>query len=264
VAVWFGPGGELRRPDARTLSDLEGLLLALAATHEDEIDRGRWTKDVHASDGPMAVTLCIPELLAPLDAPAKARPGGIPDQRAMERLTAGIERFMAESKFQSLEEANAAIQERFVGRPMDSMPSTATTPLDKAQELMYHAFDARGRRRIQLARKALELSPDCADAYVLLAEEAATPEASLDLYRQGVAAGERAVGRDALRNDVGRFWGIVATRPYMRTKRSAITRICSASIPTTTRAYGTSSFRCCSSPGATPRPRRFSGNTQTT
>jgi tetratricopeptide (TPR) repeat protein len=218
VAVWFGPGGEIRRPDAGTLADLEGLLLALAATGEDQIDQGRWTKEVRTSDGPKIVTLCLPELLEPLDALPKNRPGHVPDRRAMERVMADVERFMAESDFQSPEEANAAIQERFTGRPVDAMPSTATTPLGKAQEIMYRAFDARGRRRIQLAKKALEISPDCADAYVLLAEETATPEASLDLYRQGIVAGERAMGPDTMRDEVGHFWGIVATRPYMRAK----------------------------------------------
>ena len=218
VAVWFGPGGEIRRPDAGTLADLEGLLLALAATGEDEMDQGRWSKEVRTSDGPKTVTLCLPELLEPFDAPPKTRPGGIPDRRAMERVTTDIERFMAASNFRSVEEANAAIQERFVGRPADAMPSTATTPLEKAQELMYRAFDSRGRRRIQLARKALQVSPDCADAYVLLAEEAVTPEASLDLYRQAIAAGERAIGPDIMRDQVGHFWGIGTTRPYMRAR----------------------------------------------
>jgi tetratricopeptide (TPR) repeat protein len=218
VAVWFGPGGEIRRPDAGTLADLEGLLLALAATGEDQIDQGRWSKDVRTSDGPKVVTLCLPELLEPLDAPPKNQPGHVPDRRAMERVMADVERFMAESDFQSPEEANAAIQERFTGRPVDAMLSTATTPLGKSQEIMYRAFDARGRRRIQLAKRALEVSPDCADAYVLLAEEAATLDTSLDLYRQGIAAGERAMGPDTMRDEVGHFWGIVATRPYMRAK----------------------------------------------
>ena len=217
VAVWFGPGREVRRPDARTLSDIEGVLRALATTSEGEIDQGRWSKDVQTADGPRTVTLCLPDLLAPLDAPPRNHPGRIPDRRAMERAMADVERYMAESNFQNVEEANAALQARFSG-PMDAMASTATTPLEKAQDLMYHAFDARGRRRIQLARKALELSPDCADAYALLAEEATDPEASLDLYRQAIAAGERAIGPEIMRNEVGRFWGIVKTRPYMRAK----------------------------------------------
>jgi tetratricopeptide (TPR) repeat protein len=135
----------------------------------------------------------------------------------MERAMADVERFLAESNFRNVEEANAALQARFSG-PMELEASTATTPLEKAQDLMYRAFDARGRRRIQLARKALELSPDCADAYVLLAEEAIEPDVSLDLYRQGIAAGERAIGPDIMRDEAGHFWGIVRTRPYMRAK----------------------------------------------
>jgi len=77
------------------------------------------------------------------------------------------------------------MQERFIG-PFDEMPSTATTPPEQAQDLIYQAVGARGRRRISLARKALELSTDCDDAYVVLAEQAASPEPALDQYAQAV------------------------------------------------------------------------------
>jgi tetratricopeptide (TPR) repeat protein len=217
-AVRWRADGEMERPDAGALADLEALLLALAATTEEEIDRGRWQKEVRTTDGPTTVRLSLPALLEPLDAPVRKRPAGIPDRRVMERAFAEIERFMAESNFQSLEEANAAIQERFMGRPIDEMPSTAVTPLEKAQDVMYRAFDARGRRRIQLAKHALELCPDCADAYVLLAEASSDPEAALDFYAQAVAAGERALGPAAFAEPAGEFWGPVRTRPYMRAR----------------------------------------------
>src|ERR1019366_3182811 len=41
---------------------------------------------------------------------------------------------------------------------------------------------------------------------------------ALRLYEQGVAAGERALGVDAFERDVGHFWGILETRPYMRAR----------------------------------------------
>ena len=218
MAVRMRPDGEVLRPDAGALGDFEALLLALAATTEEEIDRGRWSRDVRTLDGPRTVTLSVPALLEPLDGPFRKHPEGMPDRRAMERTFGEIERFMAESNFHSMEEANAAIQARFTGRPMDAMPSTATTPLEKAQDLMYRAFDSRGRRRIQLAKKALELCPDCADAYVLLAEESPDPETAYPLFAQGVAAGERALGPTAFEEEAGRFWGSVRTRPYMRAR----------------------------------------------
>lgn len=40
----------------------------------------------------------------------------------------------------------------------------------------------------------------------------------MNLYRQGVEAGERALGKDAFEEDVGHFWGILETRPYMRAR----------------------------------------------
>jgi tetratricopeptide (TPR) repeat protein len=89
----------------------------------------------------------------------------------------------------------------------------------QAQDLMYEAFDARGARRAALAREALAISPDCADAYLLLAEETASSvEEARALLEQGVAAGERALGPKSFEEDVGHFWGLIETRPYMRAR----------------------------------------------
>lgn len=217
VAIRFSPRERWRRPEAGTLAYLEGLLLALAGTTENEIDRGRWTREVRTCDGAVTFELRIPHLLVPLDAPEAPRPPGLADRRAMERVMAEVERFMERSEFDDLEEANEALRRRFSG-PMDAIPSTAETPLEKAQEIIYRAFEARGRRRVQLARKALELSPDCADAYGILAEHAGDPERARDLYAQGVAAGERALGARTFEEETGHFWGLIRTRPYMRAR----------------------------------------------
>jgi hypothetical protein len=93
------------------------------------------------------------------------------------------------------------------------------TPLGQAQALMYRAFEEPDeQRQVQLAHDALAISPDCADAYVLLAEHATSRKEALRLYEQGVAAGERALGPEAFQRDVGHFWGILETRPYMRAR----------------------------------------------
>lgn len=102
-------------------------------------------------------------------------------------------------------------------------PSSAE---EKAVELVAAAWEARGRRRILLARKALEIWPDCADAYVLLGRSAATPESAHDLFAQGVAAGERALGPEVFRDHVGHFWGLVETRPYMRARQWLAESLC--------------------------------------
>jgi len=91
-------------------------------------------------------------------------------------------------------------------------------PFEQAQEVMYRAWEERDPgRRIILAHEALEISADCADAYVLLAEEEAdTLGRALEYYQQGVAAGERALGKAYFEENAGDFWGLLETRPYMR------------------------------------------------
>src|SRR5437588_3008456 len=95
----------------------------------------------------------------------------------------------------------------------------ADTPLERAQTRIEQAFEeADEQRRVQLAQEALALCPDCADAYVLLAEQAGSRKEALTLFEQGVAAGERALGPEAFQEAAGHFWGLLETRPYMRAR----------------------------------------------
>lgn len=91
--------------------------------------------------------------------------------------------------------------------------------LSKAQHVMYDAWErTTSRSRIALARKALAISPLCADAYNLLADEARTPEEARDLYIRGVEAGQLALGPGGFEEFEGHFWGFLETRPYMRAR----------------------------------------------
>jgi tetratricopeptide (TPR) repeat protein len=93
------------------------------------------------------------------------------------------------------------------------------TPLAKAHEVLLHAYqEPDEERQVQLAKDALAICPDCADAYVLLAELAPNRKQALALYEKGVAAGERALGPEAFQRGAGHFWGLLETRPYMRAR----------------------------------------------
>jgi tetratricopeptide (TPR) repeat protein len=93
------------------------------------------------------------------------------------------------------------------------------TPLARAHELLLQAYrEDDEERRVRLAHDALALCPNRADACVLLAEHATSRKEALRLYEQGLAAGERALGPDAFQRDVGHFWGLLETRPYMRAR----------------------------------------------
>lgn len=90
--------------------------------------------------------------------------------------------------------------------------------VDEAQSVIYDAWESGMTNPVATAEKALSISPDCADAYNLLADFAGTLESRTAIYRGGVAAGERALGEKAFKDDVGYFWGLLETRPYMRAR----------------------------------------------
>jgi tetratricopeptide (TPR) repeat protein len=140
---------------------------------------------------------------------------GLIDPRAMEKVYADLERLMNEQEFESIDEANAFLSQ-FIGTKDIPKPDRKLTSLEQAQDKMYDAWDAEGDRRVKLAREALAISPDCVDAYVLLAEEAESLEESKDLLEKGVQAGRQALGDEFFEENVGHFWGILETRPYMR------------------------------------------------
>lgn len=136
--------------------------------------------------------------------------------RMLERQMAEITRLLEEKDFETTEEANAFLQQiTMQGGPIIPSPET---PLEEAQELAYQAMEATGKRRETLARQALAISPDCADAYVVLAESSRDPAKARQFFEEGVQAGERALGAETFEAITGQFWGFVESRPYMRAR----------------------------------------------
>lgn len=218
----MGRDGTVRRPDARALTGAEALLQALADTSEDELDSGRWQKRVDTFDGPIELTLTLPLLL-------EAEAGQVSTAsrlrvmpRLAERSSVRIARMLEDQTFESLDDVNAEL-DRANERGLLDMPAEVAAgrelrPLERAQELAYDAMEADGRLQVKRARQALAISPDCADAWVTLAEAAWTPEIALERYQQGVAAGVRAIGSERFEALAGEFWGNLDTRPYMRAR----------------------------------------------
>ena len=111
------------------------------------------------------------------------------------------------------------MQEMVAGRCKEK-PPTPTRRWAGRRTLMYQAFEEPDeKRRVQLAKDALAICPDCADAYVLLAEHAPSRKEALRLYEQGRCRRRAAPGgRKRFSEHVGHFWGVLETRPYMRAR----------------------------------------------
>ena len=137
------------------------------------------------------------------------------DPRVSEGATAATLRLMRGHEPGSMDERDGSLDAHMPLR--DPVPLVDPTPIEEAQEIMYEAFRHRGEERVELARRALGTSRDCADAHVVLAEETAkTPGEALALYEAGVAAGERALTREWIERGAGGLWGSLKARPYMR------------------------------------------------
>ncbi len=146
-------------------------------------------------------------------------PARVPDMRSNERILAAIREALEGREFTSTGDVNAFLKAKLAAGDFDQITKTGTTPLEKAQDIMYDAWDAKGQERINLAYRALEVSGDCADAYVLLSHEASTTlSEAIQFLEDGVRAGERALGKEIFLEDAGYFWGILETRPYMRAR----------------------------------------------
>jgi tetratricopeptide (TPR) repeat protein len=155
---------------------------------------------------------------------------GLPyDMRAMERSIAQMERYIAEQGVDLFDDqAMAEMQGVIASGSFDpKMAPKPSTPLERAQDLVYEAFGSSDHaERVRLAKKARGISRDCADAWVLLAEETATTaEEATRLYEEGVHAGERAIGEEAFAELTGEFWLALDTRPYMRARLGLATAL---------------------------------------
>lgn len=137
----------------------------------------------------------------------------------MEREMANLSKLLSEQEFESIDEANEFL-ENLLSSTGGRLPSREPeTPEEEAMELLYQAYEARPRKALTLAKKALKLWPDCADAYLLLADlDAADLEERLAYHQKALAAGERAIGPETFTEARGHFWGLVETRPYMRAR----------------------------------------------
>jgi tetratricopeptide (TPR) repeat protein len=214
--------GHMTRPTRAELHHMEALLRALAETTEAEFDTGRWTRRVTTSDGPVDVTLSLPFLLEAESGEPSPLPhfgSGLTSERVMKKIA----QFMKDRSFDSIEAANAALEDGLLAGSFDASPEDEearvhATPFEQAQDLAYAAHEATGRRRVKLARQAIALAPDCADAWIVLAESASTPQAALPLFERAVEAGARTIGAARFAELAGAFWGHLETRPYMRAR----------------------------------------------
>jgi len=212
----------MQRPEAQDLAWLEAALLAIPGLVNDHLAAAgpgdytpfetRVTVATHA--GPAVVWVSYPAGILPrAERPMHESDLEWPDEEGEEGKAVDALPFFDR---RMMEGEMAKLVAEIPGAKL-----AGDKKLHRAQALMYKAWETDNpAKRISLAHQALSISPDCADAYVLLAEEEAdTVSRALALYEQGLAAGEHALGPDTFEHAAGHFWSLLETRPYMRARQ---------------------------------------------
>jgi tetratricopeptide (TPR) repeat protein len=138
----------------------------------------------------------------------------------MERMNREIDRLLDEAGIEDPKEAQKFIQENIVGKDLDQLFSrNPPSDSEKAQELAYQAMESGApKEALRLARKALKLDPKCLDAQLLLVMLDDRQEKDLvEEIKKILDQARKDFGEAFFKEHRGYFWGVVETRPYMRT-----------------------------------------------
>jgi tetratricopeptide (TPR) repeat protein len=122
----------------------------------------------------------------------------------------------------SIEAAVSVIYSTFIlGDLGDLEPEGNSTETLESWLTIRKAWHATGAQRGELAHRALEIFPQCADAYLILAQES-SPDllfTAKSLYEQALETCQSTLGPSTFENCAGRFWKLIPqTRPYMRAR----------------------------------------------
>jgi tetratricopeptide (TPR) repeat protein len=101
------------------------------------------------------------------------------------------------------------------GKSFDELPKKRGAK-NQAQDLVYDAYEQSPTQGKKLVKKALELDPNNADAYVYLASLESDIEKAMALFEKAIRAGKESLGEKFFEEERGHFWGMMESRPYMR------------------------------------------------
>ncbi|WP_083937987.1 SEC-C metal-binding domain-containing protein [Paenibacillus daejeonensis] len=151
-------------------------------------------------------------------------PMNLQSRNSMEAQMKAIQDMLANQDFETMEEAQAFLKNLMQNDGAMPAPAVQIGSNNKAKgrnaaALLDQAMSQNDPvKRERLARQVIEVNPDEADAYSILGELAPNPRVAAYYYREGMLAGERALGEKRFKAAKGHFWMDVETRPYMRAK----------------------------------------------
>lgn len=132
-----------------------------------------------------------------------------------DKLMADIHRLLKTQNFNTKEDLEAFMK-NMIGQKIPEFSDETLTDKEKAQDLVFEAYDLPLSKAKLNIEKALQLDPESIEAYEFLGSAEQSPQIASMFYEKGISIGEKLFGGKFLRENKGMFWGIHETRPFMR------------------------------------------------
>ncbi len=143
---------------------------------------------------------------------------------SIEKMQMSTERlldFIQSQNFGSIEEINEFLSKNVNGKRIDeAVPGIApgVTNRQKANDIMYDAYESAPAKGKKLAKDALKLDLENIRALNYLADQEKSAESAMKLYQQAVGFGKKQLGETFFKENTGHFWVMMESRPYMTAK----------------------------------------------
>ena len=141
--------------------------------------------------------------------------------RETEKFFKQLQKHLDELNLETEEEINEETQKFIKDYNEKGFNSVEETPEFKSEELLDEAYEAETEKEARrLAKKALEVYPDNIDAQTFLANMEENPINRLKKLDWAIENARKLLEKEGYfeEDNIGAFWGILETRPYMRAR----------------------------------------------
>jgi len=126
-----------------------------------------------------------------------------------------LHRLLGTQDFKNEDELKSFL-DSITGQKIPTFSKNALNNKEQAQDLALEAYKLTPVKAKKKIEKALELDPDCIEAYEYLSGCESSLELESVFLEKGIAIGRKLFFGDNFENHKGHFWGILETRPFMR------------------------------------------------
>ncbi len=145
--------------------------------------------------------------------------------RETEKIFSQLEKHLEQFDFENEEQMEKEMK-NFIQKLNNDEIEFEDDPKFESEDLLEEAYNTSSKTKaIKLAKQALELYPDNIDAECFIAEFEENQIKKLQKYEAIIDKATKILEKDDLFNEenIGAFWGILETRPYMRARNRKIT-----------------------------------------